>query len=142
MTPATWESLAIQIPVVLVFSAIVYVIIKMFLAHIEESDRRTQAFLDIQQKKSDATIAVLTESHKQSLQRITDSLCAKLNITEQSISQLRIEMAGHDAFVQSTIKNHISAEEAYKASKEANNEIMRVKNEELSKQNRIPGQER
>lgn len=120
MTASTWESLAIQIPVVLVFSGVIYLIIKMFLAHITISETRSQAFIEQQRAKNDEAVGDLAVITRQSMERLTDMLCEKVDNNADMLSRLRIENAAHDAFVRTSFRERFGASVSGQAEKSAN----------------------
>ncbi|MHB9032340.1 MAG: hypothetical protein ACYC6L_04745 [Anaerolineae bacterium] len=129
MTPASWESLAIQIPVVLVFSGVIYLIIKMFLAHITISETRSQAFIEQQRAKNDEAVGDLALIQKQSMERLTDLLCDKVESNGQMLNKIRIENAAHDAFVRTSFRERFGAAVSSQAERSANEEANRMTNQ-------------
>ncbi|MHB9031929.1 MAG: hypothetical protein ACYC6L_02665 [Anaerolineae bacterium] len=129
MTPASWEILAIQIPVVLVFSGVIYLIIKMFLAHINASETRSQAFIEQQRMKNDEAVGDLAAITKQSMERLTDILCDKVENVDSAVAKLRIENAAHDIFVKTSFRERFGVTVADNAQRSANEEANRMSNQ-------------
>lgn len=95
----TWSSLAAQIPVVVVFSAIVGYMLKTFLAHIDAQEVRSQQF-----------VKDLTERNTAALERLTDAICGDLDAVAERL-QDHVSMAiGHDAFVRTAFKERFGRE--------------------------------
>lgn len=129
MTPVGWENLAIQIPVVLVFSGVIYLVIKMFLAHITSSETRSQNFIEQQRAKNDEAVGDLAVIQKQSMERLTDILCEKVETNGQMLARLRIEAAGHDAFVRTSFKERFSQGTVTNANRTANEAEVKMGNQ-------------
>jgi hypothetical protein len=122
MGEQAWLQLAIQIPVVLVFSGVMYLIIKMFLSHISQSESRSQAFIEQQRIKNDEAVGSFALMTRQSVERLTDTLCEKLDYSTRSIDKLRIENAAHDVFVKTSFKERFGSAVADNAQRSADEE--------------------
>ena len=109
MTASSWESLAVQIPVVLVFSGVIYLIIKMFLSHMSASESRSQVFIEQQRQKNDEAVGDLAVIQKQSMERLTDIVCDKVGVNSDLINRLRLESVSHDAFVRTSFRERFGA---------------------------------
>jgi hypothetical protein len=122
MSEPVWMQLAIQIPVVLVFSVALGYIIKMFLAHIASSEERSKAFIKEQREANNKAVNDLAEVTRASMERLTDSLCSKVDILDDGIYRLRIESASHDAFVKTSFRERFGSAVADNAQRSADEE--------------------
>lgn len=93
MPAETWTAIASQIPVVVVFAAIMIKITAMFLAHLSAVEERSKAFIKEQREANNAA-----------LDRITDRVCGDLDTVMSRLNDLSTLDIGHDAFVRTAFR--------------------------------------
>jgi len=124
-----WLQLAIQIPVVLVFSGVMYLIIKMFLTHISQSESRSQTFIEQQREKNDEAVSDLAVITRQSMERLTDVLCTKIEHIDTAVSTMRVLDSSHDAFVRTSFRERFGPAVADNADRDATEAELRTARE-------------
>jgi hypothetical protein len=99
-----WLSLAIQIPVVLLFCIFMGYIVKLFLAHATEQEERSRAFIKEQRESNNEAIKDMAAAHRDTLERLTDSLSQELSCLADKLQDMSEKHAGHDAFVRTAFR--------------------------------------
>ena len=120
MDAQAWISVAVQIPVVVVFSFIVFTMLRMFLEHIDKSEVRYQNFIKNQADESGAAIRELATTTRVAIERLTDSMADDMHCISNRLNELVILDVAHDAFVKTSFKERFGKEAVVKAEEAAN----------------------
>ena len=104
-----WLSLAIQIPVVLLFCIFMGYIVKLFLAHATESEDRSRAFIKEQRDSNNEALKDMAAAHRDTLERLTDSLSKELVCIVDKLQDMSERHVGHDAFVRTAFRERFGA---------------------------------
>ena len=121
-----WLSLAIQIPVVLLFCIFMGYIVRLFLSHIDAQEERSRLFIKEQREANNASVIQITNTHaeavkalalqnavavrevaaehKTAMERLTDGIRDDLNGIAVCLSDINAQSVGHDAFVRTAFK--------------------------------------
>lgn len=128
ITADVWVSLAIQIPVVLLFCVFMGYIVKLFLDHINASEARAQTFIKEQRESNNAVIKALGEDNREALKEMSQAFREETNTICGKLGELLQIEVGHDAFVRTSFKERFGATitgQAEQASLEAQSKIQR-----------------
>ena len=104
MGEGAWESLAIQIPVVLVFCLFMGFIVKLFLKHISDQEERYRNFVKEQREANNDAVKDLASTQQTALERLADTMAAQLRCITEQMRELSHDAVSHDAFVRTAFK--------------------------------------
>jgi hypothetical protein len=123
-------TLANELPALVLFSIVIFAMLRAFLQHLKEQSAISQAFIKEQREENnDATRALaesnatavkdLTKVQNEALTHMSDSLCAEVSRVVASLHALTILNVGHDAFVRTSFRERLGAQAADRAQREA-----------------------
>jgi len=111
MPETSWASLAIQIPIVVLFSYVMLRTQDRFLKHLDDAEQRSKTFIKEQR-----------EENNKALENLTVRMCEQFDAVDKRLDTLIMMDVSHDAFVRTSFKERFGkevADEADRAAKEA-----------------------
>lgn len=97
-------TLLFQVPLVGVFCVIVFVMLKLFLAHIDKQSSENRAFIKEQRDANNAALQTMATEHRLGLENLSKSLCTELETISSKLNAIHLLEAGHDAFVKTAFR--------------------------------------
>lgn len=132
MSPDTWLSLAIQIPVVALFAIIVLKIQDVFLKHIEKQEAGSRQFIKEQREANNVSVRELSKDNKEALKALTDEMTTQLRCVSDRLEDIEVQGASHDSYMRSVFRERFGPPVIAEAERSAR-EAAQARAQELSK---------
>jgi UDP-2,3-diacylglucosamine pyrophosphatase LpxH len=139
LDPELLQTLAKELPALVLFAAVMFITVKLFLDHLTKQEETSRQFIKEQREANNQAISLLADKHSAAIrdlmndQRATidkwsSSLCADLDKLAAGVHELILIEVGHDAFVRTSFKERFgpaTTERAEEAAKSAEVTAMR-----------------
>ena len=97
-------TLLFQVPLVGVFCVIVFVMLKLFLAHIDKQATDSKSFIKEQRDANNEALKVMAVEHRIGLETLTKSVCQELDAISAKLHAVHLLEVNHDTFVKTAFR--------------------------------------
>jgi hypothetical protein len=123
-------TLASELPALVLFSIVIFAMLRAFLQHLKEQSAISQQFIKEQREENNEATRVLAETNAAAvkdlttaqnvaLTRLSDTLCAQVARVSDGLHALTILNVGHDAFVRTSFRERFGPAATEKAQRDA-----------------------
>ena len=109
------DKIAGELPALVLFSIVIFAMLRAFLLHLKEQSAISQEFIREQREENNeatrllaeanaTAVRELTASQSQAITHMSDTLCAQIARVTDGLHALTILNVGHDAFVRTSFR--------------------------------------
>ena len=114
------DKIAGELPALVLFSIVIFAMLRAFLLHLKEQSAISQEFIREQREENNeatrllaeanaTAVRELTASQSQAITHMSDTLCAQIARVTDGLHALTVLNVGHDAFVRTSFRERFGS---------------------------------